>query len=107
MRSVSFAEADGVRVFYREAGEPSHPTLLLLHGFPSSSHPFRELIPLLADKFHLVAPDLPGFGLTEVPPQRHYHYSFDSLGQTGHFALETHVGLIATRIRDVLGGEQR
>ena len=77
-----FAKADGVRVFYREAGEPSHPTLLLLHGFPSSSHQFRELIPLLADKFHLIAPDLPGFGLTEVPPERHYHYSFDSLGQT-------------------------
>ncbi|WP_312949184.1 alpha/beta hydrolase [Superficieibacter sp.] len=77
-----FAEADGVRVFYREAGEPAHPTLLLLHGFGASSHQFRELIPLLADKFHLVAPDLPGFGFTEVPSARDYHYTFDALGQT-------------------------
>ncbi|MCL2895795.1 alpha/beta fold hydrolase [Brenneria tiliae] len=77
-----FADADGVRVFYREAGEPTNPTLLLLHGFASSSHQFRELIPLLADKFHLVAPDLPGFGFTEVPADRDYRYSFDSFGQT-------------------------
>lgn len=77
-----FAEADGIRVFYREAGHPAHPTLLLLHGFASSSHQFRELIPLLADKFHLVAPDLPAFGFTEVPAERHYPYSFDAFGQT-------------------------
>lgn len=77
-----FAEADGVRVFYREAGDPSLPVLLLVHGFASSSHQFRELIPLLADKFHLIAPDLPGFGFTEVPDERDYAYSFDSLGQT-------------------------
>ncbi|PLR34677.1 hydrolase [Chimaeribacter californicus] len=77
-----FADADGVRVFYREAGNPANPTLLLLHGFPSSSHQFRDLIPLLADRFHLVAPDLPGFGFTEVPEARHYRYRFDSLAET-------------------------
>lgn len=77
-----YADADGVRVFYREAGDPQNPTLLLVHGFASSSHQFRELIPLLADKFHLVAPDLPGFGFSEIPAERQYRYSFDALGQT-------------------------
>ncbi len=77
-----FTEADGIRVFYREAGAPSNPTLLLLHGFASSSHQFRELIPLLADKFHLVAPDLPGFGFTDVPTERNYRYTFDAFGET-------------------------
>ncbi|MFI8608602.1 alpha/beta hydrolase [Pseudomonas sp. AOB-7] len=77
-----FVDADGVRVFYREAGDPAAPTLLLVHGFPSSSHQFRELIPLLADMFHIVAPDLPGFGFTEVPAEREYRYSFDALALT-------------------------
>ncbi|MCP3751938.1 alpha/beta fold hydrolase [Pseudomonas sp. SBB6] len=77
-----FVDADGVRVFYREAGEPGAPVLLLLHGFPSSSHQFRDLIPLLAAHFHLIAPDLPGFGFTEVPAAREYRYSFDALAQT-------------------------
>ncbi|MDH4566978.1 alpha/beta hydrolase [Pseudomonas sp. BN414] len=77
-----FVEADGVRVFYREAGDPAAPTLLLVHGYPSSSHQFRDLIPLLADKFHIVAPDLPGFGFTEVPAEREYRYSFDALAVT-------------------------
>ena len=77
-----FVEADGVKVFYREAGDPVNPTLLLLHGFPSSSHQFRELIPLLADKFHLIAPDLPSFGFTEVPADRDYLYTFDGLAKT-------------------------
>ena len=78
----AWVDADGVRVFYREAGEPTNPTLLLLHGFGASSHQFRELIPLLPDKFHLVAPDLPGFGFTDVPAERDYRYTFDALGQT-------------------------
>ncbi|CAI8795439.1 alpha/beta fold hydrolase [Kosakonia quasisacchari] len=77
-----FIDVDGVNVFYREAGNPENPVLLLLHGFPSSSHQFRELIPLLADKFHLIAPDLPGFGFTEVPTERNYTYSFDGLANT-------------------------
>ena len=61
------ADVDGLTVFYREAGEPDAATLVLLPGFPSASHMFRELIPLLADRFHLVAPDLPGFGRPDMP----------------------------------------
>jgi pimeloyl-ACP methyl ester carboxylesterase len=80
--SYTFADIDGVRVFYREAGEQTNPTLLLLHGFPSSSHQFRQLIPLLSEHFHIVAPDLPGFGFTEVPAEREYVYTFDALAQT-------------------------
>jgi pimeloyl-ACP methyl ester carboxylesterase len=75
-------EADGVSVFYREAGAPDAPFVLLLHGFPTSSFQFRELIPRLADQYHVIAPDLPGFGFTEVPDRRHYKYSFDGLAET-------------------------
>ncbi|KAI9451000.1 Alpha/Beta hydrolase protein [Lactarius psammicola] len=74
--------ADGVKVFYRSAGPPTAPVLLLLHGFPASSFQFRELIPLLASKFRVLAPDLPGFGFTEVPAERKYQYTFDSLSLT-------------------------
>jgi pimeloyl-ACP methyl ester carboxylesterase len=73
------ADVDGHRVFYREAGGRTQPTVLLLHGFPSSSHMFRGLIPLLADCFHLVAPDLPGFGFTESPGRERFRYTFDGL----------------------------
>ncbi|WP_285424245.1 alpha/beta fold hydrolase [Pseudomonas sp. efr-133-TYG-103a] len=78
----AFADADGVKVFYREAGDRTLPTLLMLHGFPSSSHQFRQLIPLLAPHFHVIAPDFPGFGFTEVPEARNYVYSFDGLART-------------------------
>jgi pimeloyl-ACP methyl ester carboxylesterase len=74
--------ADGVDLFYREAGDPHAPVLLLLHGFPTSSHMFRELLPRLASKYRTIAPDLPGFGFTSVPAERSYHYSFDSLART-------------------------
>jgi pimeloyl-ACP methyl ester carboxylesterase len=70
---------DGLSVFYREAGAPDAPTLLLLHGFPSSSHMFRNLIPLLADDFHLVAPDLPSFGKSDMPKPDKFDYTFDHL----------------------------
>lgn len=70
---------DGLEVFYREAGDKSSPTLLLLHGFPSSSHMFRDLIPLLAKQFHLIAPDLPGFGKTTLPSRDEFTYSFSNL----------------------------
>jgi pimeloyl-ACP methyl ester carboxylesterase len=80
--SVHKVDADGVRVFYRAAGDPKAPTILLLHGFPSSSFMFRELIPRLADNYRVIAPDLPGFGFTEVLEDRKYVYSFDGLAST-------------------------
>ena len=73
------ADVDGMNVFYREAGSPDAPTLLLLHGFPTSSHMFRDLIPLLADRFHIVAPDLPGFGRTDMPSRDKFAYTFDNI----------------------------
>src|SRR5229473_3296304 len=80
--SIRTLEVDGIRVFYREAGPPDGAVVLLLHGFPASSFMFRELIPRLADQFRVVAPDLPGFGFTEVPEERKYAYSFDALAHT-------------------------
>jgi len=75
-------EADGVTVFYREAGPADAPVILLLHGFPTSSFQYRELIPRLADRYRVIAPDLPGFGFTEVPAERGYKYTFDALAKT-------------------------
>jgi pimeloyl-ACP methyl ester carboxylesterase len=82
LASIHKVEADGVRVFYREAGDPNAPVVLLLHGFPASSFMFRELIPRLASDYRVIAPDLPGFGFTEIPPDRKYVYSFDRLTAT-------------------------
>jgi pimeloyl-ACP methyl ester carboxylesterase len=73
------ADAGGFKVYYREAGKSGAPKLLLLHGFPTSSHMFRNLIPLLADRFHIVAPDLPGFGRSDMPPRETFKYTFDNL----------------------------
>jgi pimeloyl-ACP methyl ester carboxylesterase len=73
------ATVQGVDLFYREAGSPDLPTILLLHGFPTSSHMFRDLIPLLADRYHLVAPDYPGFGYSACPTPNEFVYSFDHL----------------------------
>ena len=80
--SVQTVEADGVRVFYRAAGDQSAPAILLLHGFPSSSFMFRELIPRLARDYRVIAPDLPGFGFTQVPAERKYQYTFEQLALT-------------------------
>src|SRR5271155_5816391 len=80
--SVHKVEADGVKVFYRSAGDPSAPVVLLLHGFPTSSFMFRDLIPRLADQYRVIAPDLPGFGFTQIPEGRNYVYSFDALANT-------------------------
>jgi len=80
--SIHTIQADGVNIFYREAGPANAPVVLLLHGFPASSFQYRELIPRLAAKYRVIAPDLPGFGFTEVPAERHYTYSFDALAHT-------------------------
>ena len=80
--TIHRVKADGVTVFYREAGPADAPVLLLLHGFPTSSFQYRELMPRLAGPYRVIAPDLPGFGFTEVPEKRQYWYSFDALAQT-------------------------
>ena len=72
-------DVDGLEIFYREAGPRDAPTILLLHGFPTSSHMFRNLIPALSDRFHLVAPDYPGFGQSAMPPLGTFDYTFDHL----------------------------
>jgi pimeloyl-ACP methyl ester carboxylesterase len=82
LTSIHKVEADGSRVFYRAAGDPAGPVVLLLHGFPASSFMFRELIPRLAIHYRVIAPDLPGFGFTDVPAERKYTYSFDALAKT-------------------------
>lgn len=85
------ADVDGVKIFYRQAGNPEKPALLLLHGFPSASHMFRDLIPLLADHFHLVAPDLPGFGQSDMPDRKTFAYTFD------------HIAHVIGRFTEVIG----
>ncbi len=82
LTTIHRIEADGVNVFYREAGPADAPVVLLLHGFPTSSFQYRELIPRLADRYRVIAPDLPGFGFTEVPQERKYKYTFDALAGT-------------------------
>ena len=85
------ADVDGLKVFYREAGAADAPALLLLHGFPSASHMFRDLIPLLADRFRIVAPDLPGFGQSDMPARSKFAYTFD------------HVADVIDRFTEVVG----
>jgi pimeloyl-ACP methyl ester carboxylesterase len=75
-------EVQGVKIFYREAGNANAPIVLLLHGFPTSSHMYRNLIPLLADRYRVIAPDLPGFGFSDAPPRSQYRYTFDNLAKT-------------------------
>lgn len=79
--SIKFNTVDinGLKVFYREAGSPSLPTVLLLHGFPSASHMFRDLIPQLASHYHVIAPDLPGFGMTEQRSRAEFDYTFENI----------------------------
>ncbi len=79
--SYKTQQVGDVEVFYREAGAKNSPILLLLHGFPTSSHMFRELIPQLADRYRVIAPDLPGFGYTKSPPREDFQYTFDNLAR--------------------------
>jgi pimeloyl-ACP methyl ester carboxylesterase len=81
--SISYktAQVDGFKIFYREAGDPQTPAVLLLHGFPTSSHMFRNLIPELAGQYHVVAPDLPGFGFSDAPDHKSFAYTFDHLAE--------------------------
>ena len=88
------ADVDGFTVFYREAGAPDAPTLVLLHGFPSASHMFRELIPLLAGRFRIIAPDLPGFGKSDMPAREKFGYTFE------------HITDVVDRLTEVLGLER-
>ena len=81
MTKYQYATVDDKKIFYREAGSKTAPTILLLHGFPTSSHMFRDLIPALADSYHLVAPDLPGFGFSDAPDRKKFHYTFDHLAK--------------------------
>ena len=74
-------KVDGTEIFYREAGSKTAPNLLLLHGFPTSSHMFRNLIPALADRYHVIAPDLPGFGFSDVPDRNKFRYTFEHLAR--------------------------
>src|SRR5215471_15382693 len=79
MISHLYTTVDGNRIFYREAGPHEAPAILLLHGFPTSSHMFRRLIPELAGRYHVVAPDLPGFGFSGAPDRKRFEYSFEHL----------------------------
>ena len=81
MTTYQHAIVDGSKIFYREAGPKNAPAILLLHGFPTSSHMFRNLIPALADRYHVVAPDLPGFGFSQAPDRKQFRYTFEHLAK--------------------------
>lgn len=79
MTTYEYADVNGLKIFYREAGSKTAPTIVLLHGFPSSSHMFRDLIPQLTGSFHIIAPDYPGFGYSDSPSTDEFEYTFDNL----------------------------
>jgi pimeloyl-ACP methyl ester carboxylesterase len=81
MITYKHSEVEGVKIFYREAGSKTAPHVLLLHGFPTSSHMFRNLIPVLAERYHVVAPDLPGFGFSDAPDRKTFRYTFENLAK--------------------------
>jgi pimeloyl-ACP methyl ester carboxylesterase len=101
--SVSYrtAQVNGFKIFYREAGDPQARVVLLLHGFPTSSHMFRNLIPELADDYHLIAPDLPGFGFSDLPDHKSFAYTFDHLAEViGQFTEEVGLSKFAIYVFD-------
>ncbi len=86
MTSYHSIKVQGNKVFYREAGPKNAPNILLLHGFPTSSHMFRNLIPLLSERYHVIAPDLPGFGFSDAPDRQRFRYTFENLAKViGNF----------------------
>src|SRR3954470_10287909 len=92
----------GLEIFYREAGPRGGPTVLLLHGFPSSSHMFRNLIPMLADTYHVVAPDFPGYGESSAPSVNHFDYSFERFATvTDKFAEKLNLSSYALYLQDI------
>jgi pimeloyl-ACP methyl ester carboxylesterase len=101
MTSHLYATVDGNRIFYREAGPKTAPAILLLHGFPTSSHMFRNLIPALAGEYHVIAPDLPGFGFSDAPDRKRFRYTFEHLAQTiDNFTQAIGVGRYAIYVFD-------
>src|SRR5689334_22217418 len=107
MTTYQHAIVDGSRIFYREAGLKDASSILLLHGFPTSSHMFRNLIPLLADRFHLVAPDLPGFGFSDAPHRKQFQYTFENLAKVIDRFTETlglkRYAILCLRLRSTRG----
>ena len=98
------ADVMGLKVFYREAGDPSHPTIVLLHGFPSSSHEFHDLIPLLAGRFHVIAPDYPGMGYSDAPAPTLLRPTFDDVGRVIDAFLARHTtGPVILYLYDIGG----
>jgi len=93
MSTFHHTSIDGHKIFYREAGSGNAPTIVLLHGFPSSSHMFRDLIPKLADKFHVIAPDYLGFGYSDQPSAKEFNYTFENLTAQIEKLLFIHLGL--------------
>jgi len=89
MTTYQHADVDGIKIFYREAGQKAAPAILLLHGFPTSSHMFRNLIPALADQYHVIAPDLPGFGFSDAPDRKQFRYTFENLAKVIERFTET------------------
>ena len=94
-------DVDGVKIFYREAGSPEKPTIVLLHGFPTSSHMFRNLIPILAHDYHVIAPDFPGYGFSDMPAMKDFDYSFDHFAEiTDKFLQQLNISKYSLYVMD-------
>ena len=101
MTTYHTLEVDGLNIFYREAGSSDRPTIVLLHGYPASSHMYRDLINQLCDQFHLIAPDYPGFGNSDTPPVDQFEYSFERLAEiTEHFLEKLGLSRFSLYVQD-------